>query len=176
MFNYYPKIFYRVDSYDYVKSTDILIYTKLKDFVSQYRGITFRPYVVQNGEAPDLVSYKIYGTPKYDYALLMLNDIRNIYDEWPRSYSAFNEYLEAKFGSIAYAHNNAANYYTSDGILVSHEAWDELVDNAKYYETHFQYEERLNNAKALIKILDSNKLIRFEVELQQQISNIRETT
>ena len=174
MFQFYPKIYYRINDYDYLRVKDISIYTKIKDYVASYAGVTQTNYTVENGETPDYVSYKLYGTPKFDYILLILNDIRNFYDEWPRNRMDLLEYIEEKYGSLTYAQSNYANYYRSDGIKVSRDMWFELVDSGKYFETYYDYEERVNREKGQIKVMSYNYAVNFEVELQEYLNNVVE--
>jgi hypothetical protein len=41
------------------------------------------PYVVQDGETPELVSNKLYGSPFYHWTLLIINNIVDVRTEWP---------------------------------------------------------------------------------------------
>jgi hypothetical protein len=174
MFNYYPKVYYRINDFDYLKVRDICIYTKLKDYVARFGSVVSTTYSIQNDETPNYVSYKLYGTPKFDYIILMLNDIRNVYDEWPRNTKDFIDYIEEKYGSLTYAQSNYANYFTSDGITISKDAWLELVDPGKYYESYYDYEEKINKAKTQIKVMSHSYAISFEVELQEYLNDVRE--
>ena len=77
IFQFYPKVAYKVDNVDYIKAIDITTSIKIKDFFKTYRGISFNPYVVKDGERPDYVSFKAYGTPMYDWIVLLVNEIYN---------------------------------------------------------------------------------------------------
>ena len=165
MLKYYPKILYQIDDFDYLKVSDISFYFKIKDFVSSFGYESGRPYTIQNGESPSVLSHKVYGTSRFDLYILIFNNIRNVYNEWPKSSSSFNIFLEEKYGSITYAKSNIANYYRSDGIKLSIDSWNQLVDAGKYTESYFEYESIINNAKSQIKLLDYNLMINFEVEL-----------
>ena len=175
MFYFFPKIYYKINSYDYLRVTDISITTKLRSFLNLYRQTNLRPYVVRDGETPDLVSYRVYGSPKYDYIVLMSNDIRNYYDEWPMSYTVLNEYIEQKYGSIEYARTNYAKYYTSDNEEISADAWQEqsIADPTYYRVSYYDYEMTLNDNKSKIKLLNPSLVVQFEVELQQLLSEIQ---
>lgn len=175
MFYYYPKLYYKVNNYDYFHVTDISIFSRINPLVESFGQTNLRPYVVHDGESPDLVSNKIYGTPKYEYVILLVNKIRNYYDEWPMSYRVFNDYIEQKYGSLNYAKSNYAKYYTSDNYEVSKDAWDELIitDFNAYRKTHYEYENELNEAKSRIKLLNPALVVRFEVQLQQLLSDTK---
>lgn len=172
MFKFYPKLLYKVDDHDYFKVSDINFYSKIRDFVQSFGLTNGRPYIVKNGEAPSLVSYKLYGTTKFDYSLMVLNDIRNLYDEWPKTEASFNEYIIQKYGSISNAKSLDRNFYRSDGKKISQEAWLQLTDSGKYSETYYDHEIKLNDQKSRIKTLDFNLMISFEVELRQMTSKL----
>lgn len=172
MLKFYPKILYKIDDFDYLKVTDVGFYYKIKDFISSFASSNGRPHIVQNGETPSSLSYRVYGNSKYDYSIMLLNDIRNLYDEWPRGEKAFNEYIVQKYGSVASAKNTQAVYYRSDGKKLSREAWLQLLDGGKYFDSQYDYETKLNDEKAKIKLVDFNYIIAFEVELRQLTSKL----
>lgn len=167
MFRSFPKIIYKIDDFDYLKVSDISFYSKLKDFVISFGYTSGRPYIIQNGDPPATVSYKIYNTTRFDYSIMILNNKRNLFDEWPRSEQSFLEYIEAKYGTIGNAQNTQAFFYRGDGKRVSRETWLSLVDSAKYFETFYEYETRLNDEKSRIKLVDYNIMLSFDVELRQ---------
>jgi hypothetical protein len=58
IFTYYPKIAYKIDDHNYLRAIDINLVAKIKDYISNYRGIAYAPYIVGDGESPDFISYK----------------------------------------------------------------------------------------------------------------------
>lgn len=172
MLKFYPKILYKINDYDYLKVSDISFYAKIRDFVRTFGLSNGRKYTIQDGDAPAIVSHKIYDTSRFDYSILILNNIRNLYDEWPRSDLAFKEYIEAKYGSVDTAKNTQLNFYRSDRKQVSRETWFQLTDSGKYFETIYDYELKLNDQKAKIRLLDYTTILSFEVELRQLTSKL----
>ena len=100
MFNLYPRINYKVDSYDTVRCVDINVSAKIKDSFAKYKFTSVRPYKILDGETPDMVSSKLYGTPKYAHIIMMTNNIYSLYDDWPKSTSAFKKYIIEKYGNV----------------------------------------------------------------------------
>lgn len=175
MFLFFPKIYYKINNYDYLRVTDISVNVGVRDLVNRYRQTSLRPYVIKDGESPDLISYKVYGTPKYDYTILLTNNIQNYYDQWPMSYKVLQDFIEMKYGSLNYARNNYAKYYTSSGEEISADAWAEqsITDPLYYRVSYFDYETQLNESKTQIKFLNPSLVIQFEVELQQLMSDLQ---
>jgi hypothetical protein len=167
MYNFFPKIDYKIDNYDSITFVDISVYAKIKDYISKLKYVQPRRYVIQNGERPDVVSYKLYGNPNYAYMILIVNDIINVYDEWPKDFETFKNYIIEKHGSLDYAKTTFKNYFTRDGIIVSQQYWNTIQDSRKYRETIYEYESRLNDEKAEINVLDFSLIIKFETDLQE---------
>ena len=57
----------------------------------------FDEYIVQNGEKPEDIALKFYENPFYNWTLLVINDIVNFHEQWPRSTRQLQEYCSAKY-------------------------------------------------------------------------------
>ena len=57
----------------------------------------FDEYIVQNGEKPEDIALKFYENPFYNWTLLVINDIINFHEQWPRSTRQLQEYCAAKY-------------------------------------------------------------------------------
>lgn len=170
IFAYYPKIAYKIDDYNYLKAIDINVVSKVKDYITQYRSIGFTPYVVDDGESADYISYKFYGNPGYDWIILMTNNIHSIYDEWPRSSESFKEYIIYKYGSLQNAMSTTKYYYDSDRNIIDEIEYTLLSSNNRSLETVYEYELELNINKSRIKILNPNMISTLESGLRSILS------
>jgi hypothetical protein len=57
---------------------------------------------VIDGERPDHLSKRLYGTEKFHWTFLLLNpQIKNIWDDWPMKYSQLVEYCTEKYQYLA---------------------------------------------------------------------------
>ena len=55
-----------------------------------------------DGERPDHLSQRLYGSPQYHWTFLLLNpQIKNIWDDWPMKYSQLIEYCTEKYQYLA---------------------------------------------------------------------------
>lgn len=168
-FTLYPKVAYKVDDYDYVKAIDITSSTKIKNYIKSYRGIQYSPYIVKDGQRPDYVAYKVYGSEKYDWLVLLVNDITNIYEEWPKSSQDFSEYIEMKYGSIDYATTTIKSYKDSLGNVIDQTTYNSLSQDQRSSESYYEYELKLNENKAKIKLLSPALLITVESDIRQMM-------
>ena len=171
MFNYYPIIDYKVGQFDSLSVVDITVRTKINEYIRRIAGVGIRPYQIVNGDRPDVVSKKVYGKPQYSYIILLVNEIHNIYDEWPRDSTAFRNYIVEKYGSLNFALENIAYYYDEAGNVVSESFWDDLDESGKYTETYYEYELRKNDEKAQIKMLDPSLILRVETTIQEILNS-----
>lgn len=71
--------------------------------------VLFDEYDIQEGEAPETVSYKFYETTDYHWVVLIVNDILDPRYGWPLKGDELYEYTAAKYGS---GNVNAVHHYT----------------------------------------------------------------
>ncbi len=166
-FSVYPKVAYKVDEFDYIKAIDITSSIKIKKYISSYKGITYTPYIVKNGERPDAVSYKLYGKEKYDWILLLVNDIDNIYEDWSKSDSDMIDYITEKYGSMTYATSAIKHYYDTYGNIIDQTTYFALPQGEKRVETYYEYEVRKNYEKAQIKTISPSLINTIEYDFRK---------
>ena len=117
-------------------------------------SVALVPYFVQEGETPEVVSNKFYGSPFYHWVILHINNIVNVYTEWPLSAQALTEKIAGDYDSP----NGVHHYFnTANGYVV-----DRDDDNSDIIPvTNIEYENAVNDAKRTIKILDPQYLTNF---------------
>lgn len=109
-FSQLPNVYVRTTSYrnnsvdPYVLAKNIFRRIAIrKDLDSALLG--FSQYTILNAERPDQVSTKFYGTSKYDWVVLISNNIINLYDEWPMNEHELYNYVIRKYGSAGGIHH-----------------------------------------------------------------------
>jgi hypothetical protein len=80
----------------------------------------FEKYKIIGNERPDNVSYKVYEDPKFDWIILLSNNITNIQTEWPMTQNSFDEYLKEKYGV---------------GLSTEEEIYNNIYNGVHHYET-----------------------------------------
>jgi hypothetical protein len=170
IFTYYPKIAYKVDDYNFLKAIDINVVAKLKDFLTQYRGISYSPYIVVDGESPDFISYKFYEDPGYDWIIMLTNNVHSIYDDWPRNSDTFKQYIIEKYGSLQTAMSTTKYYYDSSRNIIDVLEYTSLSPNSRSLETVYEYELELNTSKSRIRILNKGAINSVESGLRAILS------
>lgn len=167
IFNLYPKVSYQVDSYDSVRAIDITSSVRIKDYFKNYRGISYRPYVIQDGERPDNVAHKVYGDATLDWIILLANDMYNIYEDWPKSSTQLNDYIIEKYGSLSAATGNIKYYYDSQGNIVDQTTYSDLAASEQGpTESIYQWEARKNTNKSKIRLVSPSIVSTLQTDLK----------
>ena len=74
---------------------------KIEDSLIDNAGY-YQTVEVIDGERPDHLSQRLYGSPYYHWTFLLLNpQIKNIWDDWPMKYSQLVEYCTNKYQYLA---------------------------------------------------------------------------
>lgn len=140
-------------------------------------------YHINDGDTPEKISEKIYGTPHYHWVILLFNEIENWVEEFPLSYGEFENMLNEKYANapgvgttytngVAYARATTSHYEDENGMIVFYDPalgelganWAlEYIENSETNEaptriTIYDIEERINEDKRKLKILSSAQL------------------
>lgn len=102
-FNYFPKVGYSIEKpnkYDYV--TSLVSRFGIEDQLKENSAV-FYTYQVRDGETPEIIASKVYGSSERHWIILMMNNVVDPQYDWPLSYSAFNEYVKSKYSTPEYA-------------------------------------------------------------------------
>ena len=59
----------------------------------------FTKYKIVGDDRPDQVAYKLYGDSRYDWVVLLSNNVMNVASEWPMSQVSFYNYMIRKYGN-----------------------------------------------------------------------------
>ena len=124
-FSYLPNIQYALSA----NKAGQINYAEFKDFfrTAMVRDDIFREdtvytkYSVSDGERPDQVSYKMYGDEQYYWIVLQVNEITDVYTQWPLSDRELDEYVTKKYGPNSAGeihHYETVETFDSDGNLV----------------------------------------------------------
>lgn len=166
IFRNYQKVNYKINNYDYLTAIDITKTYKLRNLIKTYRSITYTPFVIREGSRPDNISQELYGTPEYDWVILILNDIFNVYDEWPRDRETFKNYIIEKYGSLATAQSSIKYYYDADKNIIDLTTYTSLPQAQRSLETVYEYELRKNTNKSIIKVVPFSIVKKIETDIR----------
>ena len=173
-FEKFPKILYDIDNTkNYKLVTDILRRVKVRESLKE-NAVIYDKYDVDNGDTPETVAYKIYGSVRYYYVILLLNDIKDRYYDWPLSDSAFETYVKNKYSNPSAIHHYEIAQSSGSTTSNGPDDYDYLIEvnstqAGAVAVTNYQYEQRLQDQKRQIKLLKPDFLRAFEREFEKLI-------
>ena len=97
-FDYVSRVDGQKNVSDYVTVKNLFKRVKIREEI--FDDLTyFTKYKVVGDDRPDNVAHKVYGDPRYDWVVLLSNNIINVETEWPKDQESFHNYLMRKYGS-----------------------------------------------------------------------------
>jgi len=184
--NYFFKNFPTVD-YDIKKNgkkitvPNITASMKIQDLVRRKKAV-FYNYNVPEGERADAIAFKYYGDASLDWVIFLTNQYIDPQFDWPLDRRSFENYLTDKYGSVRLASSTIHHYeqilqeqsVNFDGTVVP-EIYIEIdldtynsLDIAERRTVYcYEYEQRINDAKREIKLLDERYVIELVGQAQE---------
>lgn len=176
-FSYFPLTTYTNNSTEIIV-TDILRRAK---FISEYKPYTdlYFSYTIMDGDTPQSLALKYYGSVNYYWVILLFNEIHNPEFDWPMEQSKLERYCSEKYGEDVM---NMVRHYERKGIVVGEVKEFSLgtkwvppqnlypTDLNVYPVTFIEYEERLSDDKRSITILRPELLSDFVSQFEQSIN------
>jgi hypothetical protein len=112
-FNYFPQTLYSLsderNAVDIV--TNIIARFGFESALKENSSI-FYPYDIQDGDTPEMIANKYYGSPEKHWIVLMFNDIIDPQFDWPLDQRTITKYINDKYSA-----NGAANPTPQTGLV-----------------------------------------------------------
>lgn len=140
---------------------------------SVLKSAIYYDYLIKDGERPDTISKIYYDDSRYDWVILLVNNIYDIYSQWPLDTNQMQNYLIGKYGSLQNA-NQIKHYIDAEGSIIDKYTYDRTPIGEKEFITYSEWEYSLNEDKRRIKILDSSYLGQVNLELKEILNSINE--
>jgi hypothetical protein len=116
-------------------TSNVAISNKLIENIAFYANVA-----VGDGERMEQLSYRLYGTPSYYWTFLLINkNIKNIWNDWPKSNYQILEYCSKKYDGVA-------------GIVK-----DKSLTSATFSVGEEVYTSDINYAKATVESIHTNE-------------------
>lgn len=93
----------------YEAITDIFFRVGFRRNIIDYASL-YQPYVIKDGETPEIISELYYGDPGYYWIILWANGILDPQYDWPLNNDAFTKYMIDKYGSLEAALTSVHHY------------------------------------------------------------------
>ena len=151
-FNTLPKIIYNFSFLNDEKMVVVCdITANVRVLKAALDNIAFYDeYDIVDGETPDIISNKIYGSPSYHWAIMLANEKFDYISDFPLTYEKLEEYVIGKYGALNIY--SIHHYENSNGFIVNSDY--PLATSV----SNLAYEDKINESKRRIKIIPKSNL------------------
>ena len=155
--------------------TDLMTRVKVREKILN-ESMLYDKYDVPSGETPEVTSFKHFGSSQYHWVILLTNNITDRYYDWPLSEQDFETYITDKYdnpdGIHHYEITQSSGLQTDDGPNdYSHKIEVNSTEPGAQSVSNREYEQRLQDDKRLIKLLDPNYLTTLIQEFDDLVRN-----
>ncbi len=136
-------------------------------------NFVYMPLTINEGERPDTVANDLYNNSFYDWAIRLVNTQIDPYYDWYMTAEQFEKFLISKYGSIATAMATIVHYRNKNykAVLINTETYGNIEDTADYEPVYaYDYEEELNEAKKLIKVIQPVTVQELDRQLEKKLN------
>lgn len=140
--------------------TNIFKRVKFLESAKNNASVIFE-YTVKDSDKPEIIADKIYGSVEYFWIILLLNDIINPFDDWVKNSKELENYILKKYGNF-------------DGIHHYEDAFGCVVNSTEIGArpiSNYEHENKINESKRKIKLLDPRYLSQAEEDFKAKISS-----
>ena len=151
-FNYFPKTaYYLSDDSSSVDTVTNIMSRFSFNATAKDQLVMYYKYDISDGETPEIIADKLYGSPEKHWIILAVNNIKNPQFDWPLRYNDLMKYIDIKYRGVTYANNATSGtglswskshthsyYITETRTLVSGTDTTEtiVIDAATYANTN----------------------------------------
>lgn len=163
------------------------LFRRVKVRAEALRNLTyFEKYSIPGDDKPYNVSYNFYKTPDYEWVILLLNDITNVYSQWPLSQREFEFMIREKYGPQGELETHhwetkeikdlQGNIVVPAGMVVDQgftkRLGNTIVSGDRLVEriTNYEHEVRLNEEKRDIYLPYPDRIFAITNELTRILS------
>jgi len=100
-FSKFPKVSYNFGGNNVDLVTNITVRFALEKKLKE-NTVAYFNYSIVDGDTPEIIASKLYGSPEYHWIVMLLNDIIDVEDEWPLQYNAQNRFIDRKYSQPEY--------------------------------------------------------------------------
>ncbi len=124
-FNYFPKTYYSLSDGNSLETVTNIISRFSFDENLKENSAAYYNYEIKDGDTPEIIASKYYGSPEKHWVVLMFNNIVDPQWDWPLEYRSFNEYVDEKY--------SAPEYADTSNTSVSGLSWAKSESNIQAY-------------------------------------------
>ena len=127
----------------------------------------FDTYDVKEGETPEMLADKLYGSSEYHWIILYCNNVTDRYHQWPKNQNQFLAYINDKYSDVDATHHYEISQTSGDTTIKINIGSDNTDYPTASIVTNYEYEEDLQNKKRKIRLIDPTYVEDFVAEFKK---------
>jgi len=130
--------------------------------------VNFDFYDVPDGSTPEQIAYDYYGDANLHWIVLIANNIKDIYTDWPMSVDRFEKHVASKYSNVDDIHHYEYTQESGDTkftIELPNDSATTIPAGATAI-TNYEYEERLLESKRKIRLIQPSYIAKVRAEFE----------
>ena len=157
--------------YDSVGNGDFKYVTNLLKRVAlrtkvKTNTLLYDTYDVREGETPEMLAYKLYGSVDYHWVILYINGITDRYHQWPMSTPQYLAFLNDKYTNPDGVHHYEITQTSGDTTVTIDIGTDNTDHVGATTITNREYEESRQDTLRKIRLIDPSYIDQFVEEFE----------
>tara|TARA_Y100001951_G_scaffold71491_1_gene58404 strand:- start:64 stop:591 length:528 start_codon:yes stop_codon:yes gene_type:complete len=128
--------------------------------------LLYDTYDVRDGESPESIAFKLYGSTEYHWVILYVNNIVDRYHDWPMSGQQFLEFVDEKYDNPNGIHHYEIAQSSGDTTVKINIGTDNTDYPSATAITNFEFEENRQDEIRQIRLLDPGFVEQFVTEFR----------
>ncbi|AON99455.1 baseplate wedge component [Synechococcus phage S-RIM2] len=187
-FSYFPNVYIGEgvtsdEAFKYRLTKNIFRRMKARDDLEKY-STTFEAYSVKTDETPSGLAHRIYKDAHLDWIILLVNNITDVYEGWPKSEASLQTFVRDKYEDPDAVHHYETNEVLFEDIVYIKKNIDvnesfravmpdgsvKTADESRFPVTNYEHEYYLNEKKRLIRLPNSYLIDLMSSEMREQLA------
>lgn len=171
-FSKFNTIGYDIDgSGQKIIAVNVLQRIKMRDILLN-NYLIFYTYTVKDGETPEIIADKLYGSSSYHWIVLLANNIVDPMYDWPMSQEDLVASIRKKYDTstqdgLVYSYQTIDHYEDSNGNTIDETTYKSLPASQRTVIMIYDALVAANDAKRSIRLLDAKFVSQVDNEADQ---------
>ena len=126
-------------------------------------------YDVQEGDSPEIVAYKVYGSTDLFWIVCLMNNIVNRYYDWPLDEFTFQQFVADKYDNPEGIHHYEITQTSGDTTEIIDVGLNTTDYPSATAISNYQYEDALQNERRQIRLIQPRFMDDFVEEFETKI-------
>ncbi|QIN97229.1 baseplate wedge component [Synechococcus phage S-H25] len=187
-FSYFPNVYVGEgleidDTFKYRLVKNLFRRVKVREDLDKY-VTSFESYSISDGETPSSLAYELYSDQYLDWIILLVNNITDVYTQWPKSQAELQSYVADIYDDPDAIHHYETNEVLYNGVVfiksgiqvnenyttTTPDGVTRTPEQSRYAVTNYEYEYYLNEQKRLIVLPQAGLVDLIEDEMKELLS------